>query len=1705
MLLKSKRICSIMLSVFMMFSIIPMNLIHAYAMESVSHSTNEVTQNISTSAEIALPSSTTVLDKEIMAMDSDTTPPAFAPGYPKMGGAQSVGSRQIRVIIIAQEAAYYYFVVLTDNAPAPTKEQVIAGKDANGNAALKAENSGGQKYTSIDTGTIVQDHDTAYDVYVVLRDDAGNLSEPAKVDVTSPVAADFLAPGYPQTGDIQAAGSRQVQVKVKLLNTERNGMVYWVLLPDNAPVPTIGQIRDGKDGAGIAAITSDSHEYAVGIEEHFLVTGIADNTAYDLYMVVGDTYYASPLACCTEVMKLEVITPIAAPAGSEPFEVNGTKYDTLNSALSAVSSGGTIKLLKNYTSVQSSMIDNKNVTIDLNGYNLSITTTENEGLKVIRGTVALTGNGAFDVSGRLYGVWAGSGSRVTVTNATATDTGSSGIGVYAISGSEVTVRKDVRGAVHGVRAENMNTKVTVNGNVSSTAQITGAVHSAGQANVVVMGNVVSTMGYGVNTYGGSITVEGNVYALRVGAMTEDISDVIIIKGDISCYNYGAIVSSGNGSITVNGEIKNTNTYLRIGSKDIDKAAGIPDPGKPGYLKYSESGVPGAIWVKYTVPTVEVGNAIELENALTSIPSGGVIRLTSNIDYNKEIVINGKTITFDVGNFQLNVINSTGYTSGGGLDVRNGGHVGLIGSGQFNVTHIGMSGSVGVYVGENSSATVTNVKAVSGVGSGVYASGDGAIIHALGNIEVVGSSGYGVKTWAGGQITIDGTVTSRYYISISTDVLGKEDGVLDPGKAGYLKYSSQNEKGIVWIKNAPPIVDKVCEIEGIQYDNLDAALNSIQVGETKTISLLKSMNYNKGISLDNKKITFNLNGYTLNITNSANDAAGLDVYNGGSVTLSGAGSLNVTGTAYGVIVASNSAPSSVTVTNATATAPDGKAAYAYNKASITVTGDVRATGIRGFGAHALDSALININGNVNATEQGICASDATIRVEGNVQANGMDILGNASGIGVNVYDGTAVIGGNVTANRIAVMMRAGGTITIDGILTAPDYIQFNDDAAKTIADYVTPTTKSGYRTYKTGSNTVWIKGEVQPITYALIVENGTGDGSYGEGTQVTITADAAPQGKIFDKWMTSGGGTFANAGNATTTFTMPAKAVTVTATYKNTKPGGNPGGNNNPGGATSGGASSGDSTSVISTKEKKPNQPVIGNVEASSNIDKNGNATVTVSAQMVTDATNKAATEAKKQDKAENGIGMSILLNNMASTKSLSIVLPQFILKQLMASKVQQFEVNGQIISLKLDLETLKELQKQSTGDVTIVLKSVKADGVRSAYDIAISYVRDGKTIYVTSLGKGNLIFSIPYTPGKKEAIGYLFAVYLDGKGKVTRISNSAYDRNRKSIIFTTNYFGVFDIGYLTPMVVLTDITNHWAKESIDYVMSRSLMEGITDTNFEPDTVISRRVLVTALARLADADVSSYKTSSFTDVAKDKYDLPYIEWAYKKNIIQGVGNGQFAPDRAITREEIAAILTNYAKAIGYQLPVTREVIIFADNSSISSTYVDAVKAMQQAGIMMGENNNKFNPKAYVTRAEFTAMLHHLIKLRIDPATAQGWAQNDDGRWFFYKDGKLLTGWQTIDGLKYSFTTSGTLQEGWVKDNNNWYFFTGNNRHIGWMKFDNKRYYFGKDGVMVIDQWLKIRGKWYYFFENGTLAVSTKIDGYMVDDNGVRKTK
>ena len=170
--------------------------------------------------------------------------------------------------------------------------------------------------------------------------------------------------------------------------------------------------------------------------------------------------------------------------------------------------------------------------------------------------------------------------------------------------------------------------------------------------------------------------------------------------------------------------------------------------------------------------------------------------------------------------------------------------------------------------------------------------------------------------------------------------------------------------------------------------------------------------------------------------------------------------------------------------------------------------------------------------------------------------------------------------------------------------------------------------------------------------------------------------------------------------------------------------------------------------------------------------------------------------------------------------------------------------------------------------------------------------------------------------------------------------------------------------------------------------------------------------------------------------------------------------------AIYQEELSGYMAGYAAVkLGYTVPKALEAVTFADNASISSWAKEAVESMQQAGILAGKANNRFNPKGTAVRAEVATVLRRFVEIVIDPQTANGWQQNDSGEWSYYKNGEPLKGWFSVDQKKY------------------------------WMDKTT--------GKMFSNGWKQIDGKWYYFYPDGAMAVNTTIDGYTIGSDGARK--
>ena len=176
----------------------------------------------------------------------------------------------------------------------------------------------------------------------------------------------------------------------------------------------------------------------------------------------------------------------------------------------------------------------------------------------------------------------------------------------------------------------------------------------------------------------------------------------------------------------------------------------------------------------------------------------------------------------------------------------------------------------------------------------------------------------------------------------------------------------------------------------------------------------------------------------------------------------------------------------------------------------------------------------------------------------------------------------------------------------------------------------------------------------------------------------------------------------------------------------------------------------------------------------------------------------------------------------------------------------------------------------------------------------------------------------------------------------------------------------------------TDIAGHWAEDAIRVFEKNGWVNGISETIFAPEMGMTRGMFVTILGRINQVNAGAV-ASEFVDVNPGKYYTGYIQWAYESGIVSGVGDNRFAPDRNITREEMAVMVNNYLKIKNYKL-TERDDMVFQDESEISDWAKSAVHRLARCGIVTGKGDSRYDAHAGATRAELVSILNRVNNLK-----------------------------------------------------------------------------------------------------------------------------
>ena len=287
----------------------------------------------------------------------------------------------------------------------------------------------------------------------------------------------------------------------------------------------------------------------------------------------------------------------------------------------------------------------------------------------------------------------------------------------------------------------------------------------------------------------------------------------------------------------------------------------------------------------------------------------------------------------------------------------------------------------------------------------------------------------------------------------------------------------------------------------------------------------------------------------------------------------------------------------------------------------------------------------------------------------------------------------------------------------------------------------------------------------------------------------------------------------------------------------------------------------------------------------------------------------------------------------------------------------------QTIAPKTDFTTVKVQQRSSGG----------GEPAKPSFPVKISNSGDGVAKVDKSYASAGAKVTITVTPGRNATVQRITVTDEDGERlKLTENRDGTYSFTMPS--GTVNVYVRFS-GSGLPFADVP--SGSWYYDDVAYVYDTGLMTGLTVTAFGPNLSTTRGMIVTILWRMENEPVAKHGCP-FADVRRGSYYEQAIAWASENGIVTGFDSSTFAPDRAITREQLAAILFRFAAYRGMDAVTLRENLSsFQDQAAISAYAVSALNWAVGEGLMQG-TGDKLEPTGNATRAQVAAMLRRFMQ-------------------------------------------------------------------------------------------------------------------------------
>lgn len=325
---------------------------------------------------------------------------------------------------------------------------------------------------------------------------------------------------------------------------------------------------------------------------------------------------------------------------------------------------------------------------------------------------------------------------------------------------------------------------------------------------------------------------------------------------------------------------------------------------------------------------------------------------------------------------------------------------------------------------------------------------------------------------------------------------------------------------------------------------------------------------------------------------------------------------------------------------------------------------------------------------------------------------------------------------------------------------------------------------------------------------------------------------------------------------------------------------------------------------------------------------------------------------------KSGSELTIVLSGDSSTTGRSLTIDNSFFTATNVAKIPYITLSEGTsgAKLKIDTNTVKTYIGSGSNSFTITVKSTSVS--TSAREVSLKC----GTVSMAFPGVADAVLSIPYSKPSTTLADTVVMASTSGASSSALVSSEYASSAVKADIPGSGTYAI-----ATSNKTFSDTAENWAwtRGYIPSLTARGVVNGYTDGTYLPNKAVTRaefiKLLVTSLG-LEDPSA----VCTFADVKQDaNWASAYVGAAVQAGIVDNVGN--FNPNQAITRADMALWSYRAANAAKLTLPTSGTVTTFTDQSSISGTYLTAVQAMQRAGIINGELDGSFNPNGDTVRA------------------------------------------------------------------------------------------------------------------------------------------